>query len=149
MLQCFSDGLGCGYDIGCKFKMTLNNSPLGSTACKKHHQCLVGAFHGHTHNRICQLDHLATYINGLGLEDLEGCERMFSKSNSLAGSVRYASIFHWKQAITAYFEHNDNFEVYQNLCKWFVGMPHYDVMLMCQCSEIYAQQLWANTWNFG
>jgi hypothetical protein len=52
---------------------------------------------------------------GLGLEDLEGCECAFSKSNALAGSVCYASIFHRMQAIVTYFEHNDTFEVYQNL----------------------------------
>jgi len=51
----------------------------------------------------------------MGLEDLEGCERCFSKSNALAPSLRYASIFHRKQAIYNYFKHSDNFEVYQNL----------------------------------
>lgn len=117
MLDAFGEDLGCGYDIGCKFKTTLNNSPLGPRARELRHRCLVGSFHGHAHGRLCQLDHLATYILGLGLEDLEGCERAFSKSNSLASCVRYASIFHRKQAIVTYFEHNDNFEVYQNLCK--------------------------------
>jgi hypothetical protein len=58
---------------------------------------------------------LATYVKGLGLEDLEGCERAFSKSNALAPSIRYASIFHRMQAIATYFDHNDTFEVYQNL----------------------------------
>jgi Kyakuja-Dileera-Zisupton transposase len=71
------------------------------------------------HNRLCQLWHLATYVKGLGLEDLEGCERAFSKSNALAASLRYASIFHRKQAISTYFEHNDTFEVYQNLSKLY------------------------------
>jgi hypothetical protein len=75
----------------------------------------VGAFHGHAHNRLCQLSHLATYVNGLGLEDLEGCECAFPKSNALAASICYASIFHCMQAITTYFNHNDTFEVYQNL----------------------------------
>ncbi|KAJ7703810.1 hypothetical protein B0H14DRAFT_2647720 [Mycena olivaceomarginata] len=49
---------------------------------------LVGTFHGHAHNRSCQLKHLATYVLGLGLEDLETCERFFSKSNGLARAVR-------------------------------------------------------------
>ncbi|KAJ7603085.1 hypothetical protein B0H17DRAFT_1222587 [Mycena rosella] len=47
-------------------------------------------------HRLCQLQLLANYIKGLGLEDLEGCERFFSKSNGLARSVRYASRFHRK-----------------------------------------------------
>jgi hypothetical protein len=115
LLDVFGDGLGGGYDIGCKFKATLKNSPLGVRASELHHTCLVGAFHGHAHRRLCQLWHLATYVKGLGLEDLEGCERAFSKSNALASSVRYASVFHRLQAITTYFAHNDNFEVYQNL----------------------------------
>ena len=92
--------------------------PLGPRARQLRHTCLVGAFHGHAHNRLCQLSHLATYVKGLGLEDLEGCERAFSKSNALAAALRYASIFHRKQAIAAYFEHNDTFEVYQNLSKF-------------------------------
>jgi hypothetical protein len=58
---------------------------------------------------------LATYVKGLGLEDLKGCECAFSKSNALAGSIHYASVFHRMQAIAAYFAHNDTFEVYQNL----------------------------------
>lgn len=117
LLDAFGDGLGGGYDIGCKFKTTLKNSKLGARAHALHHVCLVGAFHGHAHRRLCQLWHLATYVKGLGLEDLEGCERAFSKSNALASTVRYASIFHRLQAITTYFAHNDNFEVYQNLGK--------------------------------
>jgi hypothetical protein len=119
VLDAFGEGLGGGFDIGCKFKTTLNNSPLGPRAHELCHTCLVGAFHGHAHNRLCQLSHLATYVKGLGLEDLEGCERAFSKSNALAPSLRYASIFHQKQAISTYFEHNDVFKVYQNLSKLY------------------------------
>ena len=55
---------------------------------------LVGVFHGHAHCQLCQLENLATYINGLGLEDLETCERTFSKSNALATMTRHASMFH-------------------------------------------------------
>jgi hypothetical protein len=76
---------------------------------------LVGAFHGHAHNRKCQLDYLATYVLGLGLEDLEGAERLFSRSNGLSRSVRYASVFHRRQTIRTYFAHLDTFETYANL----------------------------------
>lgn len=51
----------------------------------------------------------------MGLEDLEGCERFFSKSNSLAASVRHASVFHRKQKIVQYIQHVDSFETSQNL----------------------------------
>jgi hypothetical protein len=117
LLDVFGEDLGGGFDIGCKFKETLAKSPLGRRARELRHTCLVGSFHGHAHNRLCQLQHLAVYVKGLGLEDLEGCECAFSKSNALAASLRYASIFHRMQAIATYFEHNDTFEVYQNLSK--------------------------------
>ncbi|OJA11661.1 hypothetical protein AZE42_10559 [Rhizopogon vesiculosus] len=115
LLDVFSDNLGGGYDIGCQFKTTLDNSSLGPLARLLHHTCLVGAFHRHAHRRLCQLFSLTTYIKGLGIEDLETCERTFSKSNSLASGLHYASIFHHQQAIDSYFEHNDDFEVYANL----------------------------------
>ena len=117
LLDVFGDKLGGGYDIGCQFKTTLDNSSLGPLARTLHHTCLVGAFHGHAHRRLCQLFSLTTYIKGLGLEDLETCEWTFSKSNSLASALCYASVFHRQQAIDAYFKHNDDFEVYANLCK--------------------------------
>ncbi|KAG1880790.1 hypothetical protein F4604DRAFT_1578517 [Suillus subluteus] len=115
LLDVFDDGLGGGYDIGCQFKVTLDNSSLGPLVRSMNHTCLVGAFHGHAHRRLCQLFLLTTYIKGLGIEDLKTCERTFSKSNSLASSLRYASVFHRQQAIDSYFEHNDDFEVYGNL----------------------------------
>jgi len=54
-------------------------------------------------------------MKGLGLEDLEGCERYFSKSNALANSVRHASTFHRQQSIVQYMRHTDNFETFANL----------------------------------
>jgi hypothetical protein len=36
----------------------------------------------------------------MGLEDLEGCERFFSRSNAMAGLVRYASTFHRLQTLS-------------------------------------------------
>ncbi|KIK24324.1 hypothetical protein PISMIDRAFT_10312 [Pisolithus microcarpus 441] len=115
LLDAFSPDLGGRYDIGCRFKTTLASSAIGECARSLNYTSLVNAFHGHAHNRLCQLDNLTTYVEGLGLEDLEGCERAFSKSNALASSTRYASIFHRRQAIAYYFEHSDEMEVYANL----------------------------------
>ncbi|KAH7922360.1 hypothetical protein BV22DRAFT_1106683 [Leucogyrophana mollusca] len=115
LLDTFGEDLGGGYDIGCQFKTTLDNSSIGARARSLRHTCLVPAFHGHAHRRLCQLLHLAVYIRGLGLEDLETCERTFSKSNALASSLRHASAFHRRQAIASYFEYNDDNEIYQNL----------------------------------
>lgn len=117
MLNAFGKDLALGYDIGCRFTSTLNNSPLGRKARANNHTSLVGAFHGHAHNRLCQLWFLATYVDGLGLEDLEGCKQFFSKSNALACSMRYASVFHRRQLISEFFQHVDEFETYQNLCE--------------------------------
>jgi hypothetical protein len=94
LLEAFGSDLGGGYDIGCHFKTTLANSGLGERAQDLNYTALVGSFHGHAHNCLCQLTHLATYVKGLGLEDLEGCERFFARSNALASAMRHASIFH-------------------------------------------------------
>ncbi|KAG2117688.1 hypothetical protein BD769DRAFT_1629740 [Suillus cothurnatus] len=115
LLDAFGDRLGGGYDIGCQFQATLDNSLLGPLARSLRHTLLVGAFHGHAHRQLCQLFSLTTYIKGLGIEDLETCERMFSKLNSLTSALRYTTVFHRQQAIDSYFEHNDEFEVYSNL----------------------------------
>jgi len=117
LLDAFGSGLGGGYDIGCCFKTTLASSVLGERACSLNYTSLVNSFHGHAHNRLCQLDNLTTYIEGLRLEDLEGCKRAFSKSNALISSIRYASVFHRRQVIAYYFEYNDEMEVYANLSK--------------------------------
>jgi hypothetical protein len=53
----------------------------------------------------------------LGIEDLGVCERAFSRSNALAGTVRYMGVFHRMQAIAQYFEDTDHLETYQNLCR--------------------------------
>ncbi|KAJ7885831.1 hypothetical protein B0H13DRAFT_1889454 [Mycena leptocephala] len=118
LLDVFGMKLGAGYDIGCHFDATLHYSELGDQARTNKLKCLVGSFHGHAHNRLCQLSFLATYVEGMGLEDLEGCERYFSRSNALAKSCRYASRFHRQQEITTYTKHFDSFETYVNLSKF-------------------------------
>ncbi|KAJ7836042.1 hypothetical protein B0H14DRAFT_2589908 [Mycena olivaceomarginata] len=65
-----------GYDVGCDFQTTIKNSQ------QCNFQYLVGAFHGHAHNHLCQLSMLATYVLGLACKDLEG----------LSGSTPFCSI---------------------------------------------------------
>ncbi|KAJ7160606.1 hypothetical protein C8R43DRAFT_881321, partial [Mycena crocata] len=120
LLATFGMNLGAGYDVGCHFKATVAHSELGEEAQEKNLKCLVGSFHGHAHNRLCQLSFLATYVEGMGLEDLEGCERFFSRSNGLSRSCRYANRFHRQQEITTYVKHFDSFETYANLSKFLV-----------------------------
>lgn len=64
---------------------------------------MVGAFHGHAHNRSCQLKWHPTYIEGTGHTEGEGCEHVFSSSNDLARSARHASRFHRHQMIEEHF----------------------------------------------
>ncbi|KAK1216314.1 hypothetical protein PQX77_021063 [Marasmius sp. AFHP31] len=121
LLDVLGADLGGGYDIGCRFKATLSASPLREQVKSLNYTSLVGLFHGHAHCRLCQLQHLGTYIRGLGLEDLKGCERFFSQSNTLASSTRHASSFHRRQAISAYGHHHDNFKTYYNLSAFLVN----------------------------
>ncbi|KAF7330728.1 hypothetical protein MSAN_02445400 [Mycena sanguinolenta] len=118
LLEAFGLKIGGGYDIGCHFETTLRNSDLGDKAHANRFRSLVGSFHGHAHNRLCQLSFLATYVKGLGLEDLKGCKRYFSRSNGLAKSVRYASKFHRQQDITTFMKQIDDLETYANLSKF-------------------------------
>lgn len=118
--------IGGGYDIGCGFNTTIQNSELGDRARANKFKCLVGSFHGHAHNRLCQLSFLATYVEGMGLEDLEGCERYFSRSNGLAKSCRYANRFHRQQEISTYAKQFDAFETYANLSEWLSSLLFLD-----------------------
>ena len=76
--------IGCAYDTGCAFETTLGNSSLGDYAKANQFRLMVGSFHGHAHNRGCQLRWHPTYINGTGHSEGEGCEQVFSSSNNLA-----------------------------------------------------------------
>jgi hypothetical protein len=138
LLDAFGPNIGGGYDIGCGFGKTINKSPLGKKAQTNSFRCLVGSFHGHAHNRLCQLSFLATYVPGMGLEDLEGCERFFSKSNALARSTRYASIFHRRQTITTYLAHTDVYDTYANLSELSSHRPTYHY-LTTACRHIPCQ----------
>lgn len=104
-----------GFDIGCAFSQTVEHSALvGPKAAAKRMQFSVNAFHGWAHNRACQLRFHPLYRVGLGLEDLEGMERIFSASNAAAPVIRYASQFHWMQAVDLHFRQWDE-DKYANL----------------------------------
>jgi hypothetical protein len=118
MLNTFSKDLGGGFNVGCHIEITLKNSTLRPLVAALNYKSLINAFHGHAHNRLCQLPHLATYMKCLGTEDLGVCESTFSKSNDLGGVIWYKSIFHHMQAIVQYFNDIDHMETYQNLSKW-------------------------------
>ncbi|KIJ24802.1 hypothetical protein M422DRAFT_194259, partial [Sphaerobolus stellatus SS14] len=77
----------------------------------------VPTFHGHAHNRRCQVRWHPLYNTVAGLEDFETCERIFSMSNHLASTTRFASKFHRQQAIEEHFSYWDELK-YANLAQF-------------------------------
>jgi hypothetical protein len=107
LIKTFGDDQTVGSDIGCSFTATVLNSSLGPEASQHRFRLAVNAFHGHAHNRTCQLQFHPLYLTRLGLEDLEVCERIFSSSNSVSRLIRHASYFHWLQFIDLHFDQWD------------------------------------------
>jgi hypothetical protein len=95
--------VGCAYDIGCAISKTVESSSLSEKVKNALFQLMVGAFHGHAHNRMCQLDWHPLFIKGTGHTKGEGCEHIFSSSNDLARGTRHATRFHRHQAIEEHF----------------------------------------------
>ncbi|KAJ7794045.1 hypothetical protein B0H14DRAFT_2392877, partial [Mycena olivaceomarginata] len=53
-----------------------------------------------------------------------------SGPNGLARAVRYASVFHRRQAIVTYLAHMDTFETYANLSMFPIGVKRNELMTM-------------------
>ncbi|KAJ6616882.1 hypothetical protein B0H10DRAFT_1798466 [Mycena sp. CBHHK59/15] len=96
-----------GYDIMCAFFKTLLRSSLGKRVVAMKLRGVVPAFHGHAHNRACQVGWLPLYVEGVGLEDFEECERTFCKSNHLASVTRLSVAFHRRQQLDEHFDFHD------------------------------------------
>ncbi|PSS29559.1 hypothetical protein PHLCEN_2v2950 [Hermanssonia centrifuga] len=103
-----------GYDIGCSFLATILSSSLGPEFKRLHSKMCVNVFHGYSHNFVCQSIHYPNVITGIGLEDLETLECMFSSSNQLASVIRYASVYNHCLFINVFFKQWDN-DKYANL----------------------------------
>jgi hypothetical protein len=113
-MKTFGSRFALGYDIACAFFKTLMNSSLGPKARELMIRMLVGSFHGHAHNRGCQLDWHPLYVKGAGRAALENCESIFSASNAVTPGIRHASQFHWYQALEQHFAFWDE-DKYANL----------------------------------
>ncbi|KAJ7503997.1 hypothetical protein B0H11DRAFT_1680896, partial [Mycena galericulata] len=95
------------HDIMCAFFKTLLRSSLGPRVVAMNLRGVVPAFHGHAHNHACQVGWHPLYVEGVGLEDFEECERTFGQSNHLAPVTRMTNPFHRQQAIDEHFNfHN-------------------------------------------
>ena len=117
----FGSDVTVGFDIGCSMQATVRDSPkVGPLATANRLVLLVNAFHGWAHNRQCQVSNHPLYIKGAGLEDLETMERFFSGSNAVAAGIRFATYYHWKQALDIYFQQSDD-DKYRELGKIFMS----------------------------
>ena len=99
LIDRYGKGVKCGYDIRCDLHKTLHKSSLADLIKAKDFSIIVPSFHGHSHNRKCQISWHPLYNKGVGKEDFEGCERCFAESNALASSTRLATPFHRHQTI--------------------------------------------------
>ncbi|KAL0057440.1 hypothetical protein AAF712_015921 [Marasmius tenuissimus] len=108
LLDWYGKDLGLRYDIMCAFYQTLLRSEkLGNQVVVFRLKGVVPTFHGHTHNRRCQVSWHPMYTQGVGLEDFEECERTFSESNHLASTTCLASEFHCHQSLMEPFDFHD------------------------------------------
>ncbi|KAH9951708.1 hypothetical protein B0H21DRAFT_842744 [Amylocystis lapponica] len=108
IMEVLGDQILLGYDIGCTFEGTICRSSLGSEWQRRRSRCCVNAFHGYTHNYACQTQNHPNVVDGMGLEDLETLERIFSGSNALAPITRYASAYRRRVFIDEYFQQWDD-----------------------------------------
>ncbi|KAI0798232.1 hypothetical protein C8Q75DRAFT_802118 [Abortiporus biennis] len=92
----------------------LPNSSISLTPALVEAMTLDVPFHRrYMHNYICQLTHHPNIIKGIGLEDLETMEQIFSSSNQLASVVWYASPYQRHLFIHVFFQQWD-WEKYAN-----------------------------------
>ena len=113
-MDTFGSNLLIGYDIGCVFGGTILSTSLGARFRDSGSRTCVNAFHGYSHNYQCQCKNHPNNITGMGLEDLETLERVFSSSNALAVVTRYASAYRRRLYIEMHFSQWDE-DKYSNL----------------------------------
>jgi len=114
LIDVFGEDQLIGYDIGCSFSSTIASSSIAVKACENQLACCVNAFHSHAHKQLCQLLHHPLYLQGVGLEDLETCECVFSTSNVATQLICHASFYHWLQYLDLHFSQWDQ-DRYQDL----------------------------------
>lgn len=107
ILEKFDPDFIAGYDIGCSFETTVSNSSLGGAYHEKRGRMCVSAFHAYTHSHVCQLEFHPNNVEGMGIEDVETLERVFSGSNALASVTRFASAYRRRLLIETYFKQWD------------------------------------------
>ena len=94
-------------NIGCSLRSTVATSSIQDKASHNNFLLAVNAFHGHVHNRKCQLQNHPLYLRGFGLKDLETCKQIFSGSNPTAPLICHVSHFHYVQYLDLHFNQWD------------------------------------------
>jgi len=100
----YSWDMGVAYDIACTFNTIVRTSSLGPRALELNLHFMVGSFHGHALNCLCQLAWHPLHISGTSYSEGEGCEHIFSSSNDQAWTTRHATRFHWHQSLEEHFD---------------------------------------------
>ncbi|KIY64702.1 hypothetical protein CYLTODRAFT_456946 [Cylindrobasidium torrendii FP15055 ss-10] len=119
-LETLGDNVVQGYDIGCSYGETILHTSLAARFKSQHWRSCVNAMHGSLHEIICRLVNHPGIIEGLGLEDLEHLERIFSASNALAAGTRFMTAYRRRVFIDLYFRQWDD-EKYSNLGNFLLG----------------------------
>jgi hypothetical protein len=107
MINTHREELGLAYDIMCAFIKTLHNSSIRSKVKEMRLIGVVPVFHGHAHNRVCQVRWHPMYVDGVRTEDFKTCEWVFYQSNELAACTRLTTPFHQHQEILEHFTFQD------------------------------------------
>ena len=139
ILDTFGKRVLIGYDIGCSFRKTVGSSTLGPLFEELEALLCVNAFHGYSHNYKCQLSNHPNIIKGLGLEDLETAERIFSASNALAVVTRYMSPYRRRIYIAMFFAQWDE-DKYAELSKYLLEAHIVKLTTFYSLRYIYIQQ---------
>ncbi|KAG1772894.1 hypothetical protein EV702DRAFT_1181235 [Suillus placidus] len=143
LMDVFGPNILYGYDIKCAFEKILLRSSLADDVKRLNIQGVVPAFHGHAHNRLCQVQHHSKYMVGAGKEDFETCERMFSESNALAAQTRNATEFHRHQALDEHF-HFADMDKYAGLSN-FIHQNYVQALSIINASTIFLSNFQTST----
>ncbi|KAJ6505166.1 hypothetical protein C8R45DRAFT_817754 [Mycena sanguinolenta] len=77
-----------GYDVGCSTDRSLNLYPILRPGLRERVSFIINAMHSYGHQWICQLFYSPRLRHGVGVTDLEGVERFWSRIRKLIGMTR-------------------------------------------------------------
>ncbi|KAJ7309971.1 hypothetical protein DFH08DRAFT_719066 [Mycena albidolilacea] len=76
------------YDVGCVLDRSLNLYPILSPDFRERVSFIINAMHAYGHHWTCQIYYSPRFRLGVGLADLEGIERFWSRIRKLIGITR-------------------------------------------------------------